>query len=119
MREELSKYLKLTRALIDLDMEAEEAELPNVSLLTDARDRLIKAIKKLSLSAEEKREFMDALIPLEEALEDKLRKSMEDTQANIDEIKKLKSSKFRTRTALANYEGRREDINSVFFDKNT
>lgn len=119
MREELSKYLKITEALLKLDIEEEAAELPRLGLLLDARETLIEDIKKLKLSTEEKMEFIKALNPLDEALGVKLKGAMGEVEAGIEELKKIKSSKARTRTALVNYEGRNEDSSSVFFDKNT
>lgn len=119
MREELTKYLRLTEAMLGLDLEAEEPELPRLELLMDARDKLIPIILKLDLSPGEKAEFSSTLCSLDEALAAKLREVMADLEMDIDDLKKAKSSKARTRTALVNYEGKGEEINSVFFDKNT
>lgn len=119
MKEELSKYLKVTEAILSLDLEAEDPELPRLQLLLDARDRLIEDIQKLDLSAEEKKEFLAHLRPLDEELEAKFKEHMAEIETNIEELKKIKSSKARTKTALVNYEGKGEELNSVFFDKNT
>lgn len=118
MNDTLLKYKKLSEEILKLDLSVDE-NLEKLEGMLDARDELLDEIEALGIAESEIREYAGVIFDLDAGIKDKLLSAMSSIEEELEDIKAAKRDKAKTKAALKKYEGEKEDVNSVFFDKNT
>lgn len=117
MNELLLQYIDISKQILELDLDTEGEKL---EILVENRGRLIPDIGELTITEEERKLFITEVEELDAKIVDFLKREMDATNLEVEEIKALKSSSGKTKDALGRYEGKTQvSGGSVYFDKNT